>query len=63
VDVPDALPNIEISFKKNTRKTTTFHMEHLNQQSPKRVLNKGVGKKILPKGRCVMDTCIASGGE
>jgi len=33
-------------------------MEHFNQQSPKRVLNKEVGKKILPKDGCVMDACV-----
>jgi len=32
-------------------------MEYFNQQSPKRGLNKGVGKKNLPKGGCVMDAC------
>ena len=31
-------------------------MEHFNQQSPKRGLNKGVGKKILPKGG---DACVS----
>jgi len=34
-------------------------MEHFNQQSPKRVLNKRVGKKILPKDGCVMDSCVS----
>jgi len=34
-------------------------MEHFNQQSPKRVLNKRVGKKIFPKDGCVMDACVS----
>jgi len=34
-------------------------MKHFNQQSPKRGLDKGVGKKILPKGGCVMDACVS----
>ena len=34
-------------------------MEHFNQQSTKRELNKGVGKKIFPKCGCVMDACVS----
>jgi len=34
-------------------------MEHFNQQSHKRVLNKGVNKKILSKNGCVMDACVS----
>jgi len=33
-------------------------MEHFNQQSPKRGLNKGVGKNVLPKGGCVMEANV-----
>jgi len=58
VAVPEALPNMVISFQKNTRKTTTVHMENFNQQPSKRVLNKGV-KKILPKKGCVMGAFVS----
>ena len=34
-------------FSKNTRKTT-FHMEHFNQQSPKRGLNKRGRQEYSP---------------
>jgi len=45
--------------KKNESKTTTFHTDLFNQQSPKRVLILGVSKKFLPQDGCVMCACFS----